>query len=59
MKKLDRFTLNLQIDRAQLSEGRYLFDCVIEIMPELSDRLAKDADIVECVSFGTAIVKMQ
>lgn len=59
MKSLDSITICLQRDNAKLSEVRVLFDTVINLVPELNDRLKSDADIVECINFETAVSKIQ
>lgn len=59
LKDFESVTKALQKDDTSLSEVRAIFDEVIDKLPETDCRLSSTANIVHCVWFESAIVKIQ
>ncbi|KAJ0395211.1 hypothetical protein P43SY_004069 [Pythium insidiosum] len=59
MEQMHVVTKALQSDSKNVADVRYLFDELVSSFPVMAARLAPNADIVESVSFESALVKIQ
>lgn len=59
MEQLNSVVVELQRENLSLLDARALLDGVLELFPQMSHHLRRDADIVTNVSFESGILKVQ